>query len=69
MGNEVFPLRIKLKPVKIFEKPVDFKSLIPKLSSSRTSRSGQAILWEKPCERFPRRIINSSSVRANALQL
>ena len=29
--NETFPLRIKLKPVRIFEKPVDFKSLIPKL--------------------------------------
>ena len=29
--NETFPLRIKLKPVKIFEKPIDFKSLIPKL--------------------------------------
>lgn len=29
--SETFPLRIKLKPVKIFEKPVDFKSLIPKL--------------------------------------
>jgi len=29
--NETFPLRIKLKSVKIFEKPIDFKSLIPKL--------------------------------------
>jgi len=29
--NETFPLRIKLKPVRIFEKPIDFKSLIPKL--------------------------------------
>jgi len=29
--NETFPLRIKLKPIKIFEKPVDFKSLIPEL--------------------------------------
>ncbi|MBO8180196.1 MAG: EVE domain-containing protein [Archaeoglobus sp.] len=29
--NETFPLRIKLKPIKIFEKPIDFKSLIPKL--------------------------------------
>lgn len=31
MGNETFPLRIKLKPVKIFDKPVEFKPLIPKL--------------------------------------
>jgi len=29
--SETFPLRIKLKPIKIFEKPVDFKLLIPKL--------------------------------------
>lgn len=32
MGAESFPLRIKLKPVKIFEKPLEFKPLIPKLS-------------------------------------
>jgi len=31
MGNESFPLRIKLKPVKTFSTPIDFKSLIPKL--------------------------------------
>lgn len=31
MGNETFPLRIKLKPIKILEKPVAFKPLIPKL--------------------------------------
>ena len=31
MGNETFPLRIKLKPVEIFDKPVEFKPLIPKL--------------------------------------
>ncbi len=29
--NETFPLRIRLKPVKISEKPIDFKFLIPKL--------------------------------------
>ncbi len=31
MGNETFPLRIELKPVKIFDKPVEFKPLISKL--------------------------------------
>lgn len=31
MGNETFPLRIKLKSVKIFDKPVEFKPSIPKL--------------------------------------
>ncbi|MBN1763494.1 MAG: EVE domain-containing protein [Methanomicrobia archaeon] len=31
MGNEPFPLRVKLKPVDIFKKPVAFKPLIPRL--------------------------------------
>ena len=43
MGNETFPLRIKLKPVKIFDKPVKFKPLIPNLNSSQTGRSGVGI--------------------------
>ncbi len=29
--EELFPLRIKLKPVKIFDPPVEFKPLVPKL--------------------------------------
>lgn len=29
--DEVFPLRIKLKPVKIFDSPIEFKPLIPSL--------------------------------------
>lgn len=32
MGDEVFPYRMKLKPIKIFREPVEFKPLIPKLS-------------------------------------
>jgi len=32
MGKEVFPYRIRLKPAKIFDTPVEFKPLIPKLS-------------------------------------
>jgi predicted RNA-binding protein len=31
MGNELFPYRFKLKPLKIFKTPLDFKSLIPDL--------------------------------------
>ncbi len=31
MGNETFPWRVKIKLVKIFKKPVEFKPLIPKL--------------------------------------
>ncbi|RQD85100.1 MAG: EVE domain-containing protein [Methanocalculus sp. MSAO_Arc2] len=32
MGDEVFPYRVRLKPIKIFKEPVEFKPLIPKLS-------------------------------------
>jgi len=31
LGNELFPLRIKLKPIKVFKEPLEFKSLIPRL--------------------------------------
>lgn len=31
LGDELFPLRIKLKPVVIFQEPIEFKPLIPKL--------------------------------------
>lgn len=32
LGNEVFPLRIKVKPIKIFTEPIPFKPLVPELS-------------------------------------
>jgi len=32
LGDEVFPLRIKLKKIELFDPPVEFKSLIPKLA-------------------------------------
>ena len=32
LGNEVFPLRIKLKPVKVFTEPLPFKPLVPEMS-------------------------------------
>jgi len=31
LGDEIVPLRIKLKPIKIFKDPVEFKPLIPRL--------------------------------------
>ena len=31
LGDEIFHLRIKLKPIKIFKDPVEFKPLIPRL--------------------------------------
>lgn len=32
LGNEVFPLRVKLKLVKIFKNPIPFKPLVPKMT-------------------------------------
>ena len=32
LGNEVFPLRIKVKPVKIFAEPLSIKPLVPQMS-------------------------------------
>lgn len=32
LGNEVFPLRIKVKPIKVFTKPIPFKPLVPEMS-------------------------------------
>jgi len=31
LGDEIFPIRIRLKPIKVFDPPVEFKPLIPKL--------------------------------------
>ncbi len=42
LGNEVFPLRIKVKPVKIFKEPIPFKPLVPKMTfiKNKTMWSG-----------------------------
>jgi len=31
LGDEIFPLRIKIKPIKVFDPPIEFKPLIPAL--------------------------------------
>jgi len=53
MGNEVFPLRIKLKPVKTFSKPVDFKSLIPKLKFIKNKQKWAGHLMGKAMREIP----------------
>lgn len=32
LGDEIFPLRVKLQPVMIFDPPIEFKPLIPNLA-------------------------------------
>lgn len=42
LGNEIFPLRIKVKPVQIFKEPIPFKPLVSKLTfiKNKTMWSG-----------------------------
>jgi len=51
--NETFPLRIRLKPVKIFEKPVDFKSLIPKLKFIKNKQKWTGHIQGKAMREIP----------------
>lgn len=53
MGNETFPLRIKLKPIKIFDKPVEFKPLIPKLKFITNKRKWSGHLMGKAMREIP----------------
>ena len=57
MGDEVFPYRIKLKPITIFESPVEFKPLIPKLKfiTNKTMwtghiRQAMRVIPEEDCQ-------------------
>ena len=52
--NEVFPLRIKLKPVKIFEKPVEFKQLIPKLKFIKNRQKWTGHIQGKAMREIPK---------------
>ena len=51
--NETFPLRIKLKPIKIFEKPVDFKSLIPELKFIKNKKKWTGHIQGKAMREIP----------------
>ena len=54
MGNEVFPYRIKIKPIKIFKKPIEFKSLIPKLKFITNKRRWSGHLMGKAMREIPK---------------
>ncbi len=47
MGNETFPLRIQIRPVEIFKKPVDFRQLIPKLEFIKNKKKWTGHLMGK----------------------
>jgi predicted RNA-binding protein len=53
MGNETFPLRVKLKPIKIFPQPVEFKPLIPKLRFVTNKKKWSGHLMGKAMRQIP----------------
>jgi len=53
MGDEIFPLRVKLKPVKIFDKPIEFKPLIPKLKFIKNRQKWSGHLMGKAMREIP----------------
>lgn len=53
MGSESFPLRIKLKPVKIFFQTVEFKPLIPKLKFITNKKQWTGHLMGKAMREIP----------------
>lgn len=54
MGNETFPLRIKLKPVDIFKEPVEFKPLIQNLKFITNKRRWSGHLMGKAMRIIPK---------------
>jgi len=53
MGNEIFPYRIRIKPVNIFDKPIEFKPLIPKLRFIKNKKKWSGHLMGKAMREIP----------------
>jgi len=51
--NEVFPYRVRLKPIKIFEQPIDFKSLIPQLKFIKNKKKWTGHIQGKAMKEIP----------------
>lgn len=51
--EEVFPFRIKLKPLNIFREPVEFKPLIPKLNFIKNKRMWNGHIRGKGIREIP----------------
>ncbi len=54
MGNESFPYRIKLKPIKVFKKPIEFKPLIPKPNFIKNKKKWSGHLMGKAMRQIPK---------------
>jgi len=53
-SGETFPWRVKIKPVKIFENPVEFKQLIPKLKFITNKKKWTGHLMGKAMREIPK---------------
>ena len=53
-SGETFPWRVKIKPVKIFDKPIELKPLIPKLKFITNKRKWSGHLMGKAMREIPR---------------
>lgn len=51
--DERFPLRVKIKPIKIFDNPIEFKPLIPKLHFITNKQNWPAHLQGYPLREIP----------------
>jgi len=51
--NETFPWRVKIKPIKIFDKPIEFKPLIPKLKFITNKKKWSGHLKGKAMREIP----------------
>lgn len=52
-SKETFPLRVRINPVKIFEKSVEFKPLIPKLKFIKNKQNWTGHLMGKAMREIP----------------
>jgi len=51
--SEIYPLRIRLKPIKVFLTPIDFKSLIPKLKFIKNKQKWVGHIQGKAMREIP----------------
>ncbi len=52
-SGETFPWRVKIKPIKIFDKPIKFKPLIPKLKFITNKKKWSGHLMGKAMREIP----------------
>ena len=57
-SGETFPWRVKIKPIKIFDKPIEFKPLIPKLKFITNKKKWTGHLMGRSMREIPKEDYN-----------